>query len=41
MSNAWDSTPTALNESIDVNSSAMSAVKEGYSHPLVGDTSSH
>ena len=37
MSDTWDGTPAALNESIGVNRSVMSAVKKGYSHPLLGD----
>ena len=37
MSDTWDGTPTALNESIGVNRSVMSAVTQGYSHPLLGD----
>lgn len=37
MSNSWDGTPAALNESIAVNRSVMDAVKRGYSHPLLGD----
>ena len=36
MSDSWDGTPAALNESIGVNRSVMSAVKKGYSHPLLG-----
>lgn len=37
MSNTWDGTPAVLNESIAVNQSVMAAVKQGYSHPLLGD----
>ena len=37
MSDTWDGTPAALNESIAVNQSVMDAVKRGYSHPLLGD----
>ena len=37
MSDTWDGTPAALNESIPVNRSVMDAVKRGYSHPLLGD----
>ena len=37
MSDTWDGTPAALNEGIGVNRSVMSAVKKGYSHPLLGD----
>ena len=37
MSDTWDGTPAALNESIGVNHSVISAVKKGYSHPLLGD----
>ena len=36
MNNTWDGTPAALNESIAVNRSVMTAVKDGYSHPLLG-----
>ena len=37
MSDTWDGTPAALNESIAVNRSVMDAVKRGYTHPLLGD----
>ena len=37
MSDTWDGTPAALNESIAVNQSVMDAVKRGYSHPLLGN----
>ena len=37
MSDTWDGTPAALNESIAVNRSVMDAAKRGYSHPLLGD----
>ena len=36
MDNTWDGTPTTLNQSIAVNRAVMSAVGEGYSHPLLG-----
>lgn len=35
--NTWDGTPTTLNQSIAVNRAVMSAVSEGYSHPLLGE----
>ena len=37
MSDTWDGTPAALNESIAVNRSVMDAVKRGYTHPLLGN----
>ena len=37
MSDTWDGTPAALNETIAVNRSVMDAVKRGYTHPLLGD----
>ena len=33
----WDGTPSHLNQSIGVNKSVMTAVSEGYRHPLVGN----
>ena len=33
----WDGTPSHLNQSIGVNKSVMTAVREGYRHPLVGN----
>ena len=36
MSDTWDGTPAALNEDIAVNRSVMRAVKQGYTHPLLG-----
>lgn len=33
----WDGTPDHMNESIAVNKAVMAAVKEGFSHPLLGD----
>lgn len=33
----WDDTPCQLNETIAVNKGGMAAVKEGFSHPLLGD----
>lgn len=37
ISDTWDGTPAALNESIAVNRAVMDAVKRGYTHPLLGD----
>ena len=37
MSNTWDGTPAALNETIAVNRSVIDAGKRGYTHPRLGD----
>lgn len=37
VSDTWDGTPAALNEDIAINRSVMAAVKQGYTHPLLGD----
>ena len=35
-SDTWDGTPSHLNQTIPINKTVMSAVQQGYSHPLVG-----
>ena len=37
ISDTWDGTPDHMNETIAINKSVMAAVKEGFSHPLLGD----
>ena len=36
-SDTWDGTPDHMNETIAINKAVMTAVEQGYSHPLLGD----